>query len=148
MNRFNTKTFKLGLVLGILSITACSSTPKQASADMTGINVAKDTNEAFKSTHGSFRIVHTPAKNEFLILPSDWAVVGDIFKKTFALGLAGGEFDVIDKFEDAIFVDVFNEYKDSNDYLSGCSVTDLIKTKYPRPNGVNAIELIYKCDGK
>ena len=40
------------------------------------------------------------AQNEFLILPSDWAVVGDIFKKTFALGLAGGEFDVIDKFEE------------------------------------------------
>ena len=141
------KSFKLGVVLSILFITACSSTPKQASADMTGINVAKDTNEAFKSTYGSFRIVHNPAKNEFLILPGDWATVGNVYKKVFAMGLAGFEIDVLDKFEDAIFIDVFNEYKESNNYLSGCSVTDLIKTKYPRPNGVNAIELIYKCDG-
>ena len=133
-------------LLSILFIVSCSSTPKQATADITGINVAKDTNETFKSTHGSFRIVHNPAKNEFLILPGDWATLGNIYKKTFSLGLAGLEIDVLDKFEDAIFIDVFNEYKESNDYLSGCSVTDLIRTKYPRHNGVNAIELLNKCE--
>jgi len=138
---------KLLLTLGtILLITGCSSTPKQASADMTGINVGKDTFEVFKSTHGCFRILNTHAKNEFLILPCEWAAVGNVYKKVFALGLAGLEIDVLDKFEDAIFIDVFNEFKESNDYLSDCSVTDLIKTKYPAPNGMNAIELLYKCE--
>ena len=139
------KNFKFGFVLSILFITACSSTPKQASADMTGISVSQVAPEPFESTHGSFRIVHTPAKNEFLILPTEWAQVGNMLKKSFALGLAGLEIDVIDKFEDAIFVDVFNQQKDSHAYLDGCSVTDLLKTKY-QGSGVNAIELIYKCE--
>ena len=137
------KNFQLGFVLSILFITACSSTPKQASADMTGVNVKSAIQEEFKSTHGCFAIDNTHAKNEFLILPCEGTLFKEAFKFSFSFGLAKQD---IEKINDAIFIDVFNEFKESHNYLDGCLVTDLIRTRNMERAGLAMIELLYKCE--
>ena len=143
MNRFNTKTFKLGVVLSILFITACSSTPKP-SADIASINVSQVYKETFQSTHGCFDITNNHAKNEFLI----YSCFGDMYKDTWKMGLSAFILNKqsIEKFEDAVFIDVFNEYRDSHNYLSGCSATNLIKTYHPNSAFYKAFEIIYVCE--
>ena len=135
------KKLKLSFVLSILFITACSSTPKQGSADMEGVNVSQVTREEFESIHGCFDIKSHPKKNELTILTCHG--LKDVFKYSLSLGLAP---DSIEKFEDAVFIDVFNEFKVSNEYLSGCFATDLIKKRFPTDAGVPAIEVIYMCE--
>ena len=137
------KNFKLGFVLSILLITACSSTPKQASADMTGINVEPAIQETFKSSHGCFEIDNSHAKNEFLIMECFGAILKDASRMAFSYGLSTKT--TFDSIADPIFVDVFNEFKESHDYLKGCSVTDLIRSKYSGKMGA-LIELTYKCE--
>ena len=143
MNKFNKNSFRLGIVLSILFISACSTTT-EPSADMTNINVSKLTRETFESTHGCFDIINTHAKNEFIIV----SCFGAMYKDAWKMGLSAFILNTqsIEKFEDAVFIDVFNEFRDSHDYLEGCSATDLIKTSHPDSAPIKAIEIIYKCD--
>ena len=140
------KNFKFGFVLSILLITACSSTPKQASADMTGINVEPAIQETFKSSHGCFEIDNSHAKNEFLIMGCFGAILKDASRMAFSYGLYSKQ--TFDKIEDPVFLDVFNEFKESHNYLDGCSATDLIRKRNMERGGFAAIELLYKCEEK
>ena len=143
MNRFNTETFKLGLVLSILFITACSSTPKQASADMTGVNVSSSTSEIFRSKHGCFGIKDTYAKKEMIFT---LGCFGDAFvdglKFGFSFGLAEQK---IEKIDNEIFIDVFNEFKNTKHYLKNCSPTDLIRLDSNLAE-LSTVTLLYKCE--
>ena len=126
------KKLKLSFVLSILFITACSSTPKQASADMTGINVSPVKQEYFESKHGCLDIINIHAKNEFKITGC-WSLAPNSTKRR------------LKKMDDAIFVDVFNEYKESNSYLNNCMATDIIRLS--DLSYVNySVELIYRCE--
>lgn len=131
------------IALCLVMITACSSTPKHASADMTGINVEPVIQETFKSTHGCFMIKNSHAKNEFLMTGCFGAMIKDAFRMGFSYGLSTKT--TFDSIADPIFVDVFNEFKESHDYLNGCSVTDLIRSKFQGDMGA-LIELTYKCE--
>ena len=130
---------KLLLTLGtILLISGCSSTPKQASADMTGINYDPGKAEEFESKHGCFVIKNIHAKNEI--------VFNNCFtySEAFFLGFTGGlNKKQLKKIDNAVFVDVFNEFKKTKKYLNSCSATDLIKQEngYHQP-----VELIYICE--
>ena len=141
MKKFNIKSFKLDVVLSILFITACSSTPKQASADMTGVNVSSVVQSFFESTHGCFNIKNSHAKNEIVMQACPKSQFADTMKLAFSYGMYSKE--KLDKFKDGIFLDVFNEYKKSNDYLNSCNPTDLIRNHGPQ---FLTIEIIYKCD--
>lgn len=140
------KNFQLGFVLSILLITACSSTPKQTSADMTGINVEPAIQEIFKSSHGCFEIENSHAKNEFLITPCYGTIFKDASRMAFSYGLSTKT--TFDSIADPIFVDVFNEFKESHNYLNGCSATDLIRKRNMERAGITTIELLYKCEEK
>ena len=133
---------KLLLTLGtILLITGCSSTPKQASADMTGINLSPTSQEYFESTHGCFGIINAHAKKEFKFVPCFGDGFKDAFKLSFSFGLAKQK---IDKIDNEIFIDVFNEFKKEKQYLTNCSPTDLI-----RLDGIPyTVEIIYECEDK
>ena len=133
------KKLKLSFVLGILFITACSSTPKQASADMTGVNYDPGKAEEFESKHGCFLIKNTHAKNEIKFL--DHCLT---YTEAFLWGLTGGLSEKqLKKIDNAVFIDVFNEFKKTKKYLNNCSATDLIKQEnaYHQP-----VELIYECE--
>ena len=132
-------------LLSILFIVSCASTPKEASADMAGINVKPAIQEKFKSTHGCFKIKNTHAKNEFLITPCDGTIFKDASKYVFSSGLYSKT--TFDKIEDPVFLDVFNEFKESHNYLDGCSATDLIRKRNMERGRFAAIELLYKCEG-
>ena len=129
-------------LLSILFIVSCASTPKQTSADMTGINVKPAIQEDFESIHGCFAIDNTHAKNEFLIMPCGGTITKDIFKLVLL------DKQTFDKIEDPVFLDVFNEFKESHNYLDGCSATDLIRTRNTNRAGIAVIELLYKCEEK
>jgi len=132
---------KLLLTLGtILLITACSSTPEPA-ADMTGVNVSSVTQTYFESTHGCFNIKNSHAKNEIVMQACPKSQFADTMKFAFSYGMSTKE--KLDKFKDGIFLDVFNEYKKSNDYLNNCNPTDLIRNHGPQ---FLTIEIIYECE--
>ena len=129
---------KLLLTLAtILLITGCSSTPKQASADMTDINYDPSKTEDFESKHGCFLIKNTHAKN--LIIFYNCLTNSEAFLWGFTLGLSKKQ---LKKIDNAAFIDVFNEFKKTKKYLNNCSATDLIKQEngYHQP-----VELIYEC---
>mgnify|MGYP001157410020 CR=1 FL=1 len=139
MNKFNIRSFKLHFVLSILFITACSSTPNQVSSNMTGINVSPVSQIEFKSKHGCFGIINPHAKNEFKFIPCVNDMFVESFKFGFTMGLAK---EKLEKINDAVFIDVFNEFKDNNKYLNNCSPTDLIRLG----GSPYSVELIYKCE--
>ena len=126
-------------LLSILFIVSCASSPKQATADMTGVNVSPMSQQQFESTHGCFGIINTHAKKEFKFVPCFGDGIKDGFKFGFSFGLAK---ETLEKTNDAIFVDVFNEFKKEKLYLTNCSPTDLI-----RLDGVPyTVEIIYECE--
>ncbi|MDA9044890.1 hypothetical protein N9H95_03210 [Gammaproteobacteria bacterium] len=140
MNKFNINTLKSGVVLSVLFMTACSSTPEPA-ADMTGVNVSSVTQTYFESTHGCFNIKNSHAKNEIVMQACPKSQFADTMKRAFSYGMYSKE--KFYKFKDGIFLDVFNEYKKLNDYLNNCNPTDLIRNQRGQ---FLTIEIIYKCD--
>ena len=126
-------------LLSILFIVSCASTPKEASADMAGINVSPVTQEEFESKHGCFTLTNTHAKKQIKFFSCFRNGLGDAFKFGFTFGLAK---ERLEKINDVIFIDVFNEFKNNNEYLENCSVTDLIRLE-----GIPyTVELLYKCE--
>ena len=62
------KPMKKLYILSILFVVSCASSPKQAKADMTGINISPVSQEYFESTHGCFGIINAHSKKEFKFL--------------------------------------------------------------------------------
>lgn len=127
-------------LLSILFIVSCASTPKEASADMTGVNYDSGKAEEFESKHGCFVIKNTHAKN--MIVFNHCFAVSEAFFFGFTYGLNKKQ---LKKIDNAVFIDVFNEFKKTKKYLNNCSATDLIKQEnaYHQP-----VELLYKCEEK
>ena len=124
-------------LFSILFIVSCASTPKQASADMEDINISQVVQTEFNSTHGCFTIYNAHALNEFFIASCLRVRNKDLFKLAFSYGLYSKR--TIDKFDNAIFIDVFNEFKKSYSYLHSCSPTDLIRREKIE------VQLLYAC---
>ena len=107
---------------------------------MTGVNYDSGKAEEFESKHGCFFIKNTHAKN--MIVFNHCFTVSEAFFLGLTYGLNKKQ---LKKIDNAVFIDVFNEFKKTKKYLNNCSATDLIKQEnaYHQP-----VELLYKCEEK
>ena len=105
---------------------------------MTGINYEPVKAEEFESKHGCFMIKNTHTKNEIVF--NNCFSNSEAFFFGFTYGLNKEQ---LKKIDNAVFIDVFNEFKKTKKYLYSCSATDLIKQEngYHQP-----VELIYECN--
>ena len=125
---------KLLFVFITLLISACSSSP---------VKIGDTTSSVFDSSHGCFFINSTHLKKEFRIYACSGRAYKDFWR--YPNGLETSLF----KIDDNVYIDVFNEYKKTDNNLKNCYSKEVFQL-VDNAASVNTtrfyIEVAYECN--